>query len=80
MIIFVLSTIFSNPGTINKSSINSENNGVEMISIEKGTFIMGGTRDDEYTLEWKKLIHKVTLDYDFLMGKYELTKTQFLEF
>lgn len=51
-----------------------------MISIEKGTFIMGGTRDDEYTLEWKKLIHKVTLDYDFLMGKYELTKTQFLEF
>ena len=80
LITFILTTVFSNQGEINKVSVDQESSAVEMISVEKGTFIMGCTRDDEYTLEWEKTIHKVTLEYDFLIGKYELTSEQFLEF
>jgi len=80
LITFILTTVFSNQGAINKASVDSKTNAVKMISIEKGTFMMGATRDDTYTLEWEKPIHKVTLDYDFLMGQYELTNEEFLKF
>jgi len=77
LLTFILSTLFANEVISNTQTINPETVPVEMISVEKGTFIMGCTRDDEYTLEWEKPIHKVTLEYDFLIGKYELTSEKF---
>ena len=79
-ITFILSTVCASGGPITTESVKTENSSVEMITVKNGSFIMGGTRDDEYTIEWEKPIHKVTLDYDFLMGKYEMTNEQFLEF
>lgn len=46
----------------------------EMVLVKGGTFEMGSDKDDD-----EKPIHAVTLS-DFLIGKYPLTITQFLEF
>ena len=79
-ITFMLSTVCANGGPLTTDSVKPENISVEMIMVKNGSFIMGCTRNDEYTLEWEKPIHKVTLDYDFLIGKYEMTNEQYLEF
>jgi len=43
----------------------------ESVLVEKGSFMMGDTWGDGYDNE--KPIHKVTLTYDFYIGKYETT-------
>jgi len=47
----------------------------DMVKIEAGSFKMGS---DEYDRE--KPIHKVTIDYDFELGKYSVTVGEYLHF
>jgi len=46
-------------------------NGDELIYVERGSFIMGDTWGDGFPYE--KPTHKVTLTYDFYIGKYPVT-------
>ncbi|HNQ71515.1 formylglycine-generating enzyme family protein, partial [Mesotoga prima] len=46
-------------------------NGDELIYVERGSFIMGDTWGDGFPYE--KPTHKVTLTYDFHIGKYPVT-------
>lgn len=46
----------------------------EMIQIPRGSYRMGS--DEKATNE--KPIHQVTIDYDFVVGKYEVTQAQWL--
>ena len=48
----------------------------EMLNIKRGTFIMGTDTENDY----EKPAHKVTIDYDFEIGKYELTIGQYKHF
>jgi len=43
----------------------------KMVLVEGGTFTMGDTWGDRYG--WKQPTHKVTLTYNFYIGKYETT-------
>ena len=44
---------------------------VEFVLVEKGSFIMGDVLEDGY--DYEKPTHKVTLTYNFYIGKYETT-------
>jgi len=48
----------------------------EMVLLSKGSFMMGS---DEGEAD-EKPFHKVSFDYDFYIGKYEITNKQFMEF
>ncbi|MFO7882631.1 MAG: SUMF1/EgtB/PvdO family nonheme iron enzyme [Kosmotogaceae bacterium] len=48
----------------------------EMVLVEAGTFTMGDTWEDEY-YEDETPTHDVTLTYDFLIGKYQVTFDEF---
>ncbi len=52
----------------------------EMVSISAGVFTMGNTLSSPGSFENEFPSHQVTLTYDYLMGKYETTNKQFLEF
>ncbi len=44
--------------------------------VEKGTFWMGSTDKEDN----EKPVHEVTFNYNFLMGKYEITNKEYCEF
>ncbi len=46
--------------------------GMEFVKIPAGSFMMGSDRKDN-----EKPIHKVTVNYEFYMGKYEVTQEQY---
>ncbi len=48
---------------------------IDMVRIDKGSFMMGS---NEY--EDEKPIHKVTIDYEFDMGKYPVTVAEYMHF
>ena len=55
-------------------------NPAEMAEVKKGNFIMGNTKDfieGEYD---EKPLREVEINYDFYIGKYEITNGRFLEF
>jgi len=43
----------------------------DLVIVEKGSFTMGDTWGDGY--DWETPTHKVTLTYDFCLGKYQVT-------
>ena len=47
----------------------------KLVFVEKGSFTMGDPRRDGYYRE--KPTHKVTFTYDFYMGKYEITFSEY---
>ena len=50
----------------------------QMVLVEKGSFDMGGKDDSR---DWlRKYAHKVTLTYDFYIGKYEVTHDQYYRY
>ena len=54
-----------------KEKVLRTTNGDELIYVERGSFIMGDTWGDGFPYE--KPTHKVTLTYDFHIGKYPVT-------
>lgn len=59
-----------------KTKLATENtNTIEMIEVQGGKFVMGSNNGEEY----EKPEHNVILD-DFLIGKYEITHAQYIEF
>ncbi len=44
---------------------------LDLVLVEKGSFTMGDTWGDGY--DWETPTHKVTLTYDFCLGKYQVT-------
>lgn len=48
----------------------------EMVEIRKGSFLMGSDigRDDEMPM------HQVTIDYNFAVSRYEITRSQYASF
>ena len=63
----------------NRESIDSEQEcGVSMptamVRITAGEFMMGALADDEYASDNEKPRHNVTLDKDFMIGKYAVTQ------
>lgn len=46
---------------------------IEMVKVEAGSFVMGAIAGDEM-FEEEKPAHKVTLEYDYYIGKYEVTQ------
>jgi len=49
----------------------------EEILVRGGSFQMGNTRDDIRGEENEKLVHEVALNYDFWIGKYEVTFSEY---
>jgi formylglycine-generating enzyme required for sulfatase activity len=49
-----------------------------MVLVEGGTFQMGDTWGDGQLDE--KLVHEVTLTYNFYLGRYEITNEEYVEF
>jgi len=47
----------------------------DLVIVEKGSFTMGDTLG--YGYDWETPTHKVTLTYDFFMGKYEVTFNEY---
>ena len=61
--------------TIEVSNMTDFNQLIETVKIESGSFMMGSSEDkDAYADEFPQ--HKVTIDYDFEMGKYPITQAQ----
>lgn len=52
----------------------------KLIPVEGGTFTMGNTRKGIESYKDAKPAHEVTITYDFLMAKTEITNAEFLEF
>src|SRR6056297_162414 len=52
----------------------------KMVYIRSGTFLMGNTRNDIEGDEDEKHVHIVELTYDYEIGKYEVTNSDYLEF
>ena len=51
---------------------------LEMVRIPAGTFLMGRYPDEQDSLPSEGPQHEVTIAYDFWMGKYSMTKRQWL--
>jgi len=51
----------------------------EMVRVKRGTFLMGDTQDDSESEgeDNEKPVHKVTLTYDFWMGKYPVVFAEY---
>ena len=61
------------------SALNDAQNGIEMVYVEGGTFIMGCTPEQENECrDNEKPAHEVTLS-DYYIGKYEITQAQWKE-
>ncbi len=56
----------------NNLQILTNSVGMEFVKIPAGSFMMGSDRKDD-----EKPIHKVTVNYEFYMGKYEVTQEQY---
>lgn len=63
-------------GTADYAAIN----GIEVVRIPKGTFMMGSPDGDTEAYDAEKPQHEVTLTRDFYMGKYEVTAAQYADF
>lgn len=63
-------------GTADYAAIN----GIEVVRIPKGTFMMGSPDGDGGANADEKPQHKVTLTWDFYMGKYQVTAAQYADF
>jgi len=62
------------------SDTETINNMVEnMVEVEAGTFIMGNTPEqNSYTLYTEEYTHQVTLTRNYKLGKYEVTREEWL--
>jgi formylglycine-generating enzyme required for sulfatase activity len=49
---------------------------LEMIKIPAGSFMMGRYSNEQGSSDQEDPQHEVTINYDFFMGKYEITKAQ----
>ncbi len=49
----------------------------EMVLVKAGTFQMGNTRGDSEGWDNEKPVHTVTLNYDYYIGKYEITFNEY---
>ena len=49
---------------------------LEMVRIPAGSFLMGSPKTERSRSSDEGPVHKVTIDYDFYMGKYEVTQAQ----
>lgn len=47
---------------------------IEMVKVEKGTFLMGAKDGDEMAFDSERPVHQVTLTDDYYIGKYEVTQ------
>ncbi len=65
-----LSSVPQNQNTAAKAPINQA--GIEFVLIQPGSFMMGS---NEFPPN-EKPVHKVTINYSFYMGKYEVTQAQ----
>lgn len=68
-------------GDIFQHTLKDGSLGPKMVLIPKGSFRMGdiqGDGNDDWEVE--KPVHKVTFDYEFGMGKYEVTLGEFKRF
>ena len=48
---------------------------IEMVKVEKGTFLMGAKDGDEMAFDSERPVHQVTLTDDYYIGKYEVTQS-----
>ena len=51
------------------------NPNIELVKIPAGSLMMGSTKGDDD----EKLVHQVTINYSFQLGKYEVTQSQWRE-
>ena len=51
---------------------------LEMVRIPPGEFLMGSTAGSKYAQISETPAHKVNIDYDFYLGKYEITQKQWM--
>jgi len=51
---------------------------LEMVRIPAGDFVMGSASDSGYGKRREAPAHKVNIDYDFYMGKHEVTQKQWM--
>ncbi len=58
-----------------KSQEILQDQNIEMVLVEKGSFEMGDTEGEGWNSE--KPLHKVTFTYDYYIGKYEVTFDQY---
>lgn len=63
-------------GTADYAAIN----GIEVVRIPKGTFLMGSPDGISEAVIHETPQHKVTLTRDFYMGKYQVTVAQYADF
>lgn len=63
-------------GTADYAAIN----GIEVVRIPKGTFMMGSPDGDTEAYDAERPQHEVTLTRDFYMGKYQVTAAQYADF
>ena len=47
---------------------------IDMVRVKAGTFTMGATAEMKDPDDWEKPTHRVTLTYDYNIGKYEVTQ------
>ena len=47
---------------------------IDMVRVEAGIFTMGATAEMKDPDDWEKPTHRVTLTYDYNIGKYEVTQ------
>ncbi len=66
------------PGQVFQHPLKDGSLGLKMVVIPKGSFRMGDIQGSGY--ESEKPVHRVTIDYEFAMGKYEVTKGEFAQF
>ena len=63
-------------GTADYAAIN----GIEVVRIPAGTFLMGSPDSDTQADDAERPQHRVTLTRDFYMGKYEVTAARYADF
>ena len=51
---------------------------LEMVRIPAGSFLMGASDSDDWAYSSEKPQHEVNIEYDFYMGKFEITQKQWL--
>jgi len=78
--IMLISLLLSSCSGLIKSIIEKWYTLPEMVSVSAGNFTMGDTLDSPGRYDNEIPLHQVTLTYDYLIGKYEVTNKQFLEF
>ncbi len=52
--------------------------GLEMVRIPAGSFMMGSGQSERGRYSDEGPVHKVTIGYDFYMGKFEVTQAQWM--